>query len=246
MIQATSHKSTIKWKPTPSKNIVDGSTQLIPQIVDREDAIGLDKLTYDAIDTSRIAGLKPTAAMSIAEALCEMIGQTLNSGRGVKFGNYFYVRPYLTGTVSMTNPHLTDANELRTRLISGEGLKLSIANFNWRNVNETGDEPVYDDVYGDYAHAPAGFIRKGTGFYINGENLDFAEGDTVTLTYGEGEEATTINLTPTEARGVYQKFAWPAALADVAAGTALKIVFNKKDGDLTYSTEVVAILAAAS
>ena len=59
-ITATPFKKTLKWD---IGHAVDGTTDtdlLVPQIVDRAQPVSLQELVYNAIDTGRIAGLKPS------------------------------------------------------------------------------------------------------------------------------------------------------------------------------------------
>lgn len=214
------------------RNFTGQGSNLVPRIVEREEAVDLQELVYNAIDRGRIAALKPSAAKQVADALCEQIGMTLQEGRGVRFGKYFYVRNYLTGKLESVNgtTQLTDANQIRTRLIAGEDLKLSLDMFNWVN-DGAGDAAKIENILADLQGALDNEIVRGTGFNVIGRNLQLSSTSTATITYGEGEEATTINISPTVNGDELVKFAWPAALADVAAGTELTVTFNYADED---------------
>jgi hypothetical protein len=67
-------------------------------IVDRVQPTGLDDILEKCIDRGLVAGIKPTAAKTIAEGVAQQIAKELSDGHGIQFGQYFYGRPYLSGT----------------------------------------------------------------------------------------------------------------------------------------------------
>ena len=237
-VEATPFKRALKWKAIPVRDIRGNGTNFVPFIVEREEAATLEELVYNAIDTGRIAGVKPSAAGSIADALCEMIGATLNSGRGVKFGPYFYVRLYLTGTLDPANPVLTDDNQIRTRLIAGSGLRLNRTDFDWEST-EIGDAPNVEKLLADVTDAVDGEIVRGSGINLVGSNLKITGASTAVLSWGEGDDATSVTLgTPTVNGDELVKFAWPTALAEVAAGTKIVLTLTYKDSDGTLVSTI--------
>ena len=178
-------KTVIRWKPVAMADPSDRTKTIVtPSIVDRQDSIDLGQLVEQAIDTGRIAGVKPEFSQAIGEALAAQIGATLKSGRGVKFGQYFYVRLYLNGTLESMKSALGAENKLNAVLVPGNELRLAKDDFTFRNVLDTGDNPTIDnvfnadvsgenDVIGDWSRAIAI-----TGSYLKGA--------TITATWKEG------------------------------------------------------------
>ena len=72
---------------------------IVPVIVERLNPVELETVVENCIDRGLIAGLKTTAAHGIAEGVAAQIAREFTLGRGVQFGQYFYGRPYLSGTV---------------------------------------------------------------------------------------------------------------------------------------------------
>ena len=138
-------------------------------------------LVEKAIDTGRIAGLKPSAATGIAEAVAEMIAATLREGEGVKFGDYFTVRMYLDGTVDGPLASLGAANNINAKIITGSKLKISRDMFSFRNVNATGDDPFIDEVQSDVDGAVNGIVRLGDPLAVIGSFLQLGEDDVVNV-----------------------------------------------------------------
>ena len=243
----TPFKKTLKWGVATGRDFETDEPIAIPVIADRNDAISLAELVYRAIDRGRIAGPKLTAAQPIADALCDEIGATLVSGRGVKFGEYFYVRNYLTGKVNGRGAELTGENTISTRLIAGPELKLERTDFKWEFAGGDTGMPSISQILADMDGAKKDEIVKTKAFYVYGENIDVRGESRVTLTWGEGEEATTINIAPTMTGPNQLKFAWPAALADVAAGTKLTLEVKIVDDEtgLVRSKSHEATLVAA-
>ena len=80
------------------QNRITGGPVYVPAIVEREEAVPLETVIERAIDRGLIAGIKPSAAKQIADAIAQQMYEEFRAGRGVKFGNYFYARLYLDGT----------------------------------------------------------------------------------------------------------------------------------------------------
>ena len=89
-------KPVINYKGYVTANPADrtGAKICIPQIVDRNQVQTLEQIVADAIDRGLIAGLKSSAAKSIANGTMIQLGEALNGGTGVIFGEFFAVRPY--------------------------------------------------------------------------------------------------------------------------------------------------------
>ena len=172
------NKPVIRWKPVPQEDPSDRSRTLyIPQIVERNQTRTLTDVVYSAIDRGLIAGLKTSAAQSIAEGVLAQLGEDLNSAHGVIFGDYFSVRAYLAGTVDGLFGALDASNRLNARFVPGNALRLDRRNFSFRNVLETGDAPVIDEVQGEYDGALVGEFKAGENVQLIGSNLKLAAGD---------------------------------------------------------------------
>ena len=220
-------KPVIRWKPVPQQDPSDRTKMVtVPTIVERTEPIDLTQLAYNAIDTGRIAGLKTSAAESIGRGLAEQIGQTLASGQGLKFGDYFYVRPYLSGTIPTANSSLNPtSNKINVRLMPGDGLRLSNADFSFRNVLETGDAPVIDNLTNSSSTQEPDQIVKGQGIRAQGSYLKVGADDVCKFTYmdPDTEERAEIVVTPSVNTNSTLDFSWPAALADLDAGTVVTL-----------------------
>ena len=60
----------------------------------------------------------------------------LNSGTGVIFGEFFAVRPCLTGIIENMLAPITSANKLRVRFVPGSAYKLDEKDFSFHNATE--------------------------------------------------------------------------------------------------------------
>ena len=189
-------------------NRLTGGTLYVPAIVDREDAVPLDVIIERAIDRGLIAGIKTSAAQQIADALALQMYEEFKSGRGVKFGNYFYARLYLDGT-SDSDGKLTKDNDINVRFVSGPGFKLTMDMFSFSNI----------------------------AVIFNGFNL-WKEGDTGTKVSwflvdpdtGKPAEEAAAEVTSFLSMGPNSlKFAWPGGLA--AGSTYLAVPSRSADGE---------------
>ena len=198
---------------------VTGGTLYLPAIVEREDAVPLDEIIRRAIDRGLIAGIKPSAAKQIADAIAQQMYEEFKAGRGVKFGNYFYARLYLDGT-SDASGRLTSKNGINVRFQNGTGFKLATDMFSFSNVNG-GDIPGTDFLISEADGAERGILIPSENVILNGVNL-WKEGDARTrvaffeidAATGEVAEEPTAEVTNFSTKGPNAlKFAWVAALA---------------------------------
>ena len=206
---------------------VTGGTLYLPAIVEREEAVPLETVIERAIDRGLIAGIKPSAAKQIADAIAQQMYEEFKAGRGVKFGNYFYARLYLDGT-SDSDGKLTSANSVNVRFVNGAGFKLTMDMFSFSNVNG-GDIPGTDFLISEADGAERGILLPAKPVILTGVNL-FKEGDAGTKVgfyeidpvTGDIADTATAEITAFETKGPNAlKFAWPSALAQGAAYMAV-------------------------
>ena len=209
------------------QNRITGGPVYVPAIVEREEAVPLETVIERAIDRGLIAGIKPSAAKQIADAIAQQMYEEFRAGRGVKFGNYFYARLYLDGT-SDSDGKLTGANSINVRFVNGTGFKLTMDMFSFSNVNG-GDIPGTDFLISEADGAERGILIPDANVILNGVNLwrdgdagtkvGFYEIDPVT---GDIADTATAEITAFETKGPNAlKFAWPSALAQGAAYMAV-------------------------
>ena len=206
---------------------VTGGTLYLPAIVEREEAVPLDVIIERAIDRGLIAGIKPSAAKQIADAIAQQMYEEFRAGRGVKFGNYFYARLYLDGT-SDSDGKLTGANSINVRFVNGAGFKLTMDMFSFSNVNG-GDIPGTDFLISEADGAERGILLPGANVILNGVNL-WRDGDAGTKVGFYGIDPVTGEISDDPAAEVASfetkgpnalKFAWPSALAQGASYMAV-------------------------
>ena len=162
-------KPIIFYEVRPQANRATGATILVPAIVEREQAVPLDEIVRRAIDRGLIAGVKETYAHQIAEAIAQQMYEEFRSGRGVKFGTYFYARLYLDGK-SDASGNLTPENGINVRFINGASFKLELDQFSFSNVNG-GDIPGAEFLISDVDGAERGVLRPNAAVMLNGVNL---------------------------------------------------------------------------
>ena len=166
-------KPVINYKGYMTDNPSDRTKPKIcvPQIVDRNQVQTLEEVVYHAIDRGLIAGLKSSAAKSVADGIMLQLGETLNGGTGVIFGEFFAVRPYLTGTIANLLAPITADNKLRVRFVPGSAYKLDEKDFSFHNATESEDLPKIAEVVPDENGAAPGTYKVGEGLVVTGEKL---------------------------------------------------------------------------
>ena len=157
----------------------------IPVLTDRKAPVELEAILERCIDRGLVLGAKASAAHGIAERIAEQIYHTFCLGRGVSFGQYFYGRLYLNGTVG-PNGSLTEANKINVRLYKGDDFRLTLSDF---SLSFEGDAtaPKLDfaiSYTGGDGIGTRGEVVHGKKVGINGRNL-WASGDTNAVTFTE-------------------------------------------------------------
>ena len=221
------------------QNRITGGPVYVPAIVEREEAVPLDVIIERAIDRGLIAGIKPSAARQIADAIAQQMYEEFKAGRGVKFGNYFYARLYLDGT-SDNDGRLTGANSVNVRFANGTGFKLTMDMFSFSNVNG-GDIPGTDFLISEADGAERGLLLPGEKVILNGVNL-WRDGDAGTKVgfyaidsvTGEVADEPTAEVTNFATKGPNAlKFAWPSALAQ--GSSYLAVPSRSADGERWFT-----------
>ena len=221
------------------RNRITGGPVYVPAIVEREEAVPLETVIERAIDRGLIAGIKPSAAKQIADAIAQQMYEEFKAGRGVKFGNYFYARLYLDGT-SDSDGKLTKDNGINVRFQQGLGFKLTMDQFSFSNVNG-GDIPGTDFLISEADGAERGVLIPGENVILNGVNL-CKDGDagTKVVFYGIDAETGEVTYEPTaevtnfETKGPNAlKFAWPSAL--VQGASYMAVPARSADGERWFT-----------
>ena len=219
---------------------------IVPVIVERLNPVELETVVENCIDRGLIAGLKTTAAHGIAEGVAAQIAREFTLGRGVQFGQYFYGRPYLSGTVD-ANGRLTGGNRINVRLYKGEAFRLTLDDFSF-TFDGAGDAVRIDSIYGDTTDAGGntyGQLVAGAPVKINGRNL-YAAGDTDKVLFDEVGGGATVEVEGFDTQSADMlSFAWPAGLV---AGKAYKVKVERTDvnGVTRTSAEKKVVVVAGA
>ena len=232
-------KPIIFYEVRPQLNRATGTTILVPAIVEREQGVPLDEIIRRAIDRGLIAGVKETYAHQIAEAVAQQMYEEFKSGRGVKFGSYFYARLYLDGA-SDASGNLTAKNGINVRFINGTSFKLERDMFTFSNING-GDIPGAEFLISDTDGAERGVLKPNAAVMLNGVNLyktndagtkvSFYEIDPTT---GEAAVEPTAEVTAFTSRGPNMLlFAWVSEL--VSGKKYLAVPSRSADGNVWFT-----------
>ncbi len=239
-------KPSMKYRVVQGRNPRTGGSIQRPQIVERE-TYYIDQVVEYALNAGYVRGQFHDMRGAL-NGFIEAIQQLGRDGKAVNLNNWLRVHAELTGQVGETR-QLTSANELHVVITALQDLKSDWTKFSWTNVEDSGVIPKIDTIL-----SPGGKpweVVKTKGILVTGRNLyfDAAKGDKAEISWGEGDDATTINVMPTESDYSHMLFAWPTALAEVAAGTKLTFSFRTcagSEGGAVYPMTKVATLVAAS
>ena len=227
-------KPIIYYVVDVGRHRITGAPLYIPRIVQREQTIPVDEIIRRAIDRGLIAGLKPSAAAQIANAICQQMYEEFCQGRGIKFGSYFYARLYLDGTTD-SDGRLTSANSVNVRFVNGTAFRLTRDMFSFSNV-ATSDIPKLEFLLSSDNNAERDYLISGAAIQLNGTNL-YREDDASTkaeffeidATSGVASDTAAATVTAFTFRGPNQLVcAWVAALS--VDGKYRVVVSRSPDG----------------
>lgn len=239
-------KPLMKYRVVQGRNPRTGGAMQRPLIVERE-TYYLDQVVEYAINAGYVRGQFHDMRGAL-NGFIEAIQQLGKDGKAVNLNNWLKVHAELTGQIG-ENRQLSDANGLHVVITALQDLKSDLTKFNWTNVDDSGVVPKIDTIL-----SPGGKpweTVKTKGILVTGRNLyfDAAMGDSVSISYGEGESAVTINVTPTESDYSHMLFAWPIGLAEVEEGTKLTFTFRTcagVEGGAVYSLKKQTTLVAVA
>lgn len=151
----------------------------------------------------------------------------------------------LTGQVG-DDLALTKDNELRFRVRALKDLQVSTSDFSFERIDGSGVIIKIDNL--SSPNGKKGEIIKSKAIVANGNNIVYnaAWGDKVTVNWMDGEEAKSLELTPSEQSAAYLRFEWPEGLNDLEAGTELtfKFALHGEEGQGEQTSSKVAKLTA--
>ena len=237
-------KYNLDYVVRPVKAPGEEEFSLIPVIVNRIPSRSLIAVINNALKNNLIAGLQDSAVKSIADGLADQIYDTLKDGRGVRFGSYFYVRPYLTGQCDANGTLAKKVNGIEATITAGPDFGLTIDDFSLHFAGaET--QPRIDFVTYNADLAERGEVKKGCKALVNGRLLVVSESDDAKVTFTDAADAAAkFEVTSFDKKGAEMlEFAAPDGLV---AGHTYAVEVSRTDdaGNLRVSnTKSVKVLA---
>jgi len=217
----------------------------VPRLVERAGStVSLATIVENAIDRGLIAGLKPSAAQGIADALAQQMFKEFSLGHNIQFGSYFYGQLFLDGTVKSAVGPLTSANKLNIRLFKGKDFKLSRDDFTMQLDTNLAAPSITEVIGSDNI---AGHLITDENVRIIGSNFGDGKGQstlTATLLDADGntvtEDATVASWGPNM---VEASFKLPGNAPENAQVT-IKLSVTTDDTTLSATKTVTAVSAA--
>ena len=232
-------KPILFYEVRQHQNRITGAPVYVPAIVEREPAVPLDEIIRRAIDRGLIAGLKTSAAKQVADAIAQQMYEEFVQGRGVKFGNYFYARLYLSGTSNADGLLSAKNNGINVRFANGAAFRLTYDMFSFSNV-AGGEIPGVDFLISDVNGAQRNMLKRGANMLLNGVNL-YATDDSTKVEFfavdpetGAVDDTATLTVTEFVSRGPnLLTLAWNQTLE--AHGQYFVVPSRSADGERWYT-----------
>ena len=223
----TSEKATMKYRVATVRNPKTGGSLLRPYITDRP-TMTLKQLVAYAKTAGYVRGQQKDLE-GLLGGFTEAMKDRALAGYSINVNDWYIISGQLKGTVDESR-QLSDANDYHVTITATKDLKASIDDFSWTRV----DEGVIIKV--ESITSPGGNkgeVTKTKAIVANGKNLSYnaAWGDSIKVTWTEGTEAKSLDLTPSEIAETYLRIDWPTGLADVPNGTELTFTFRLHGGE---------------
>ena len=237
-------KTVMKYRVFTARNPKTGGSLLRPIVVNRS-TLNTRQIVAYAKTAGYVRGQTKDLEGLLGGFIQAMQDRAL-AGYSINVNNWFIVSGQLKGSVG-EDRLLSAANSYHVTLTATKELKASIDNFSWQRV----DEGVVIKV--ESLASPGGVkdqIIKSKTITASGKNLSYHEdwGDSVSVSWREGDETRSAAIVPIEQSETYLRFDWIAELADVPVETDLTFVFRlhaEKDGSEQVSTRTVQLVSAS-
>ena len=226
-------KTRLSYTVRLSKAPGESEATPVPVLVNRRPPVSLTKVVENAIDRGLIVGPKASAAEEIARGIADQTYREFLDGNGVAFGQYFYGRIYLDGTVG-DNGTLTKANGVNVRLYKGEEFRLGLDDFSF-SFEGADSQPKIDWLLatGQGDASVRNVLIAGSPVSVQGTFLNL-DGDESRVEFREVGGAQTVAVEEfTSAGPDVLTFPWPAALV---AGKAYEVTALRTQEDGTMRT----------
>lgn len=236
-----SNKTKMKYKVVNGRNPRTGAPLKRPVLTDRE-TYRLEQVVNYAINAGYVRGHLHDMC-GLLNGMIEAIQQLGKNGKIVNLNDWLRIHGELTGTVDDSH-QLSSENEYHVVITALKELKCDLNSFAWVNVDNWEHRAKVEHLM--YVGSPTdGQIAKTKQIIATGKNLQFLPGDSVTLSWSEGEgesaETKTEAIVPVESDFSHMLFEWPTALDDVPAGTEITFTFlfrgGSEDGQVQMSSQ---------
>ena len=220
-------KPKMKYRVITAHNPKTGGSLLRPVVTDR-----MSMTLKGLVEYAKTAGYVRGQTKDLEGLLggfIQAMQDRAKAGYTINVNDWFIIGGRLKGTVGESH-QLTDANSYHVTITASKDLKVGFNQFSWTNVDDVGESVKVSTLMS--VGGKPGFIQKTKAIIVTGKNLSFdaSLGDTVTVTWKEGDEEKSAALTPTESDYSHMKFDWPTALADVPVNTELTFSFRTRGG----------------
>lgn len=176
---------------------------------------------------------KQTYIKSCIYAVLAGIDKAIRDGKTVVLDGYFKFNGTFVNLDPETGkPTRETIYKVRALTLDKMQFKASTA-FNLSYVGSTTPSPAITDIRVCGAlDSKKDTIVQGKDIRLSGRNLYFnaAQGDTLTLSFTDEGEEQSITVTPTEIETTCMKIPFPAALAEVEAGTVVNFTLATRRG----------------
>ncbi|MGN0848049.1 MAG: hypothetical protein ACI4RA_11805 [Kiritimatiellia bacterium] len=213
----------LNYRVFPARNPITGDTFLRPVITNRN-SMSLKQLVEYAKTAGFVRGHQNDLE-GLLGGFIEAMRDRAKAGYTINVGDWFKVCGRLRGTVG-EDRRLTSANDYRVTISALKDLKVGISNFSWSRVEDAVPIARIDTLCSP--NGMKGEIVRTRDFVANGRNLSFnaAWGDRLVLSWTEGENAKSVELTPSEQSDTFLRFAWADELEEIPVGTLLTFTFR--------------------
>ncbi|MGN0846863.1 MAG: hypothetical protein ACI4RA_05705 [Kiritimatiellia bacterium] len=235
----------MKYRVYQSRNPITGNMFLRP-VITKRNTMGMKQLVEFAQTAGFVRGHQKDLE-GLLGGFIEAMRNRAKAGYTINVDNWFTITGQLRGIVG-EDRRLTSANDYHVTIAAAKDLKVDIANFSWSRVDDAVPFARVERLCS--TNGNPGEITRMQGFIVIGRNLSFnaAWGDRLTMSWTEGEDTKTVELTPITQGSDFLSFDWPEVLENVPVGTLLTFTFRlhgAEDAAEQTCTKTAKLVAAS-
>ena len=235
-----SNKPKMYYRVRTTKNPFTKEAMYIPHVVDRK-TLSLSQIVEYAQTVGYMRGQQEDLE-GLANGLIEAMRDRAKAGYTIDVKDWFLIKGFLKGKLDETQ-RLGANNSYCVRIKPKKDLNVSINDFTWVCVDSEAPMRI-TGIYG--TGGKSGMINPNGAIVANGFHLASVPGDSLTLSWKEGDtEKMVVCTPPKDVSEMTIAFNWPSNTA-IPEGTEVKLTYRLHRTPQSVATVITKLVIAGA